>query len=277
MNYLEQLLAKMDDAATRAEFSGLVDKAPVVRDWIVDPDTRARHEAITHWAETEWDYDHGMSRVEWAQSQELDALRADRGKGMIEFKDIGELNEHLGRFIKDNGLVTKADYDAGIAREKDLMAQELNLMSTLATRIPYLNGKYQKDFGEMFDPDEFVSKAHEKGFAKFGKEGLDKYYDEFTAEKRTAKQAADLDARIKKERQEERDLVLKERGMGQNGQMPTLDGSPEMSHFEARIRGMNKPDPTQTSAPADAELGRGTIARFAANAADARERAQSVQ
>jgi hypothetical protein len=277
MNYIEQLQAKLDNLEARQHLDSLVKTAPVISDWIVDPDVRQKNEQINQWAETEWDYEHGMSRLEYQQQQELAALRVQlnsRGEGM----ELYELNEHLGRFIKDNGLMTKAEVDAIVTAKEQAFNNELNMIGTLATRIPYLNAKYQKDFGEVFDPDDFVSKAVEKGYHAYGKQGLEKFYDEFTAEKRESKQKADIEARIEAARAEERQKIQQEVGMGQNGRMPTLDGSPEMGHFEAKLKGMaSKPAEGTSSAPADAELGRGVIARFAAQAADARDRAQAIQ
>lgn len=273
MNYIEQLLAKIEDAEARQQFSGLLEKTPTVKDWIVDPETRTRSEQIQQWAETEWDYEHNMSRLEYQQQQELMALQAQIS-GQKPHMELNELNDHLAKYIKDNGLMTKAEYDAGIKEKAEAFEKELNLVSTLATRVSYLNNKYSRDFdGEMFDPDDFITKANEKGYARYGKEGLDKFYDEFTAEKRAAKSAADLE-RIKAEAREEgRKEALKQRGMGEGGQMPTLDGSPEMGHFEAKLKGGNKTfDPTQSAVPADVELGRG-VGRLAAAIADAKDRA----
>lgn len=270
MNYIEQLLAKLEDAEAKSQFSGLVEKAPILNEWIVDPDIRAQNEKISAWAESEWDYEHSMSKLEYQQSQELTALQAQiaqRGNGM----ELNELNDFLGKYIKDNGLMTKAEVEAQIQAKEQAFNSELNLVSNLATRVSYLNAKYQKDYGDMFDPDDFVTKAIEGGYAKEGKAGLDRYYGEFTREKQAAKQQADIDARVEAARKEEREKVMAERGMGTNGQMPTLDGSPEMGHFEAKLKGMAQADPNATAAPVNAELGRGTIARFAANAADAKD------
>lgn len=271
MNYIEQLLAKMEDAEAKADFNGLVERAPILNDWIVDPAVRAKNDEIAAWAETEWDYEHGMSKLEFQQQQELAVFKA-RGNGM----ELNELNEYLGKYIKDNGLQTRSEVEAQIKAKEDAFSQELNMVSTLATRVSYLNGRYQKDFGEMFDPDEFVQKAVDGGYAKQGKAGLDQYYQEYTKDKQTAKQTAEIEARIETARKEEREKVLAERGMGADGNMPTLDGSPEMGHFEAKLKGMANVDPNASTVPANAELGRGTIARFAANAADQRDRAQRV-
>lgn len=269
MNYIEQLLAKLEDVEAKQQFSGLIEKAPMLNDWIIDPDIRAKNDEITAWAETEWDYDHGMSKLEYQQSQELTTLRA-RGQGM----EINELNEFLGKYIKDNGLMTKAEVESQIKAKEDAFNNELNIVSNLATRVSYLNAKHHQEFGNMFDPDEFVQKAVDGGYAKDGRAGLDRYYSEFTREKQTAKSQAELDAKIEAARVDERNKVLAERGMGAGGQMPTLDGSPEMGHFEAKLKGMANQPAAGASAPADAELGRGAIARFAANAADQADRAR---
>ncbi len=275
MNYIEQLLEKLEDVEARTQFSGLIEKAPMLNDWIIDPALRAKNDEITAWAETEWDYEHGMSKLEYQQSQQLTELQTQlstRGQGM----ELNDLNDFLGKYIKDNGLMTKTEVEAEIKAKETAFSNELNLVSSLATRVSYLNAKYQKDYGDMFDPDDFVSKAIEGGYAAQGKAGLDQYYNEFTREKQTAKAQADIDAKIEAARKEEREKVLNERGMGANGQMPTLDGSPEMGHFEAKLKGMANQPPAGATAPADAELGRGTIARFAANAADAKDRAAGL-
>ena len=59
--------------------------------------------------------------------------------------------------------------------------------------------------------------------------------------------------------------------------MPTLDGSPEMGHFEQKIRGLgNKPiDPNASTVPAEVELGRG-VGKYAAAQWDQRDRAKGL-
>lgn len=268
-NYIEQLLAKLDDVDARTQFSELANKYTVINDFIVDPEARTRTEQIQQWADTEWDYEHGMSKLEYQQQQEIAALSA-RGNGM----ELNDLKAYLETYTKENGLMTKAEYDAGIAAKEASFNEQLGLVSKLATRIPYLNGKYQKDFGEMFDPDEFVKQAGEKGYAQFGEKGLDKFYDEFTAEKRAAKQTAEMEARAEAEATRRFEEKMKERGMGGQGAGPTLDGAPDMGHFESKMKGLSKQaDAGGPQAPADLELGRGGIARFAAQAADAKDRA----
>lgn len=278
MNYLEQLLTKIEDVEAREQFTGILAKAPMVSDWIMDPETRTKTEAIKSWAESEWNYEQGMSNLEYRQQQELAALqgRFEEANNRKDGMEINELNDFLGKYIKDNGLMTRTEHDAALKLKEDAFSSELNLVSTLASRVPYLNAKYQRDFGDVFDPDVFIKTANEKGFSRYGAEGLDKYYEEFTAEKRAEKTAADLEAKLAAARDEGRKAALQEAGMGQSGTMPTLDGSPEMGHFEARLKGMaNKIDPTQSQVPSEVELGRG-VGRHAAAIADARDRAALV-
>lgn len=274
-NYLQQLLEKIEDVEARGRFSELAEQHSEINNWIVDPELRAKTEEVSQWANDHWDYDHGMSRLEFEQQEKIAAYEADKGSQGMELED---LNAHLGKFIKDNGLMTRAEYDAGIKEKETAFGNELEVVSVLATRIPYLNARHNQEFGEMFDPDEFVTKAHEKGYARYGKAGLDKFYDEYTVEKRTAKQKADVERQVAEAEERGRKKGLSEVGMGGNrGAGPALDGEPDMGHFEAKLKGISRSTPEgSTSAPADAQLGSGAIARFAANAADQKDRAALV-
>lgn len=271
INYFDQLLEKIDNPEERTQFSELATKYSV-NDWVVDPALRAKTEEISTWAENEWDYEHGMSKLEFQQSQQLAALQGQldtRGNAM----ELKDLDEHLGKFMADKGLMTRAEHESAIAAKETAFNEMLGMTTTLATRIPYLNAQYQKDYGEMFDPDVFVSQANEKGYAKHGAKGLDEYYKEFTAEKAAAKQNADLEKRAEALANEKFQAKMNERGTQTGAAGLGNDSGPEMGHFEARLKGISKVDPAAATAPAELELGRGGIARFAANAADAKDRA----
>lgn len=279
INYFEQLLEKIDDPDARTQFSELATKYSVVNDWVIDPALRARAEEVTTWAENEWDYDHNMSKLEFQQSQQLvdsqNQLAVLQGQldtrgSAMELKD---LDEHLGKFMTEKGLMTKADHEAVIAQKEAAFNEQLGMTTVLATRIPYLNAQYQKDYGEMFDPDVFVTQANEKGYAKHGAKGLDEYYKEFTAEKALAKQNADLERRAETLATEKYEAKLKERGAQTGAVGLGNDSGSEMSAFEAKIRGMAKVNPNGSQAPADMELStRGGLAKFAANAMDQKDR-----
>ncbi len=269
MNYFEQLLEKIDDPDARTQLSELGTKYSVVNDWVVDPALRTKTEKISTWAENEWDYEHGMSKLEFQQSQQLAALQGQldiRGNGM----ELKDLDERLGTFMAEKGLMTKADHDAEIAAKTAVFNAELGMTTVLATRIPYLNAQYQRDYGEMFDPDVFVTQASEKGYAKHGAKGLDEYYKEFTAEKALAKQNADLEARAEKLADEKFQAKLQAAASQTGAAALGNDAGPEMGHFEARLRGGNA---KIEGDKVPAELALGQTAKYAAAIGDAKDRA----
>lgn len=170
--------------------------------------------------------------------------------------DLNELNQRLDAFMGEKKLLTA---DALAAKEQQVN-DLVNNMSRLATRIPYLNAQNKDEFGNYFDPDDFLAKATEAG-AK----DLDKYWkDTYTQEARSKKAEQEIERRVTDARRDERLKVLQEQS---GSQMPTLDGSPEIGHFQAKIMGLKDPNAPALIAP-EAELGKGQIARAAAQAGD---------
>lgn len=272
INYLEQLVGRIQDAEQRLQLNTLAGKNPEISQWIANPETVRRADEFSDWARANWDDAHDMTHREWAQSEQIRAFEARQGNAV----DINELNQHLGTFMTENKLVTQTAFDAAMKTKEDAFSAELNLISGLATRIPYLNAKYKDEFGEMFDPDAFVTQATEKGYARYGKEGLDKFYQEFTAEKSEAKRAADITKRVEDAKAEGRREGAQAVAMAQNGNTPTLDdGSPNLGHFQAKLMNLGK-DANGSPVPVNAELGRGQIARIAANAGDQADLARRV-
>ena len=279
MNYFDQLLEAITDTEAKEQFSGIVAKVPVLKDWIVDPTVRQQTEAMTRWAETEWDHDHGMSRREYQQERQLAELQtqlANKRDGM----ELNELEAYLAKYTSEKGLMTKAEYDAGIKAKEQEFANQLTMVSNLAGRIPYLNGKYQQEFGKMFDPDVFVKEANEKGYAQYGTTGLDKFYEEFTKTEREAKLAADIEAKVAAAKEEGRKAGLQEQIAQQGGGMPEAAGGSEMSHFQQFIMKGNKRGEVDLNAqrvPDEVPFGKGAVGEYAARLADARDRAASIQ
>lgn len=278
VNYFEQLLEKIDDQDARTQLSDLAAKHAVVNDWIVDPELRGKTEQISQWAESEWDYEHGMSKLEFQQTQQLADLQRQleqRGNGM----ELKDLDDYMGRFMSEKKLMTQEAHEAAlkaaITEKENEFNRELGITSIIATRVPYLNAQYQKDFGKMFDPDEFLTQANEKGYAKLGAKGLDEYYKEFTAADRKAKEDADIEARAEALATERFNAKMTERGAQTGAAGMTADGGTEMSAFQARVMGLNKTEnkEVQTS-PVDMELGRngGSMAKNFANQLDAKDR-----
>lgn len=269
-NYFDTLLETISDAEVKTQVQDLAGKVPQLKQWIVDPAAVARADQFARWADEQWDSAHNMTRIEWQQKEKIAALETQvstLGDGM----DLNELNDRLGTFMNEKGLVTKDSFDAAIKAKTDDFTRELDLMGKIATRLPYLNGKHEKEFGEFFDPDEFLVKATEAKATS-----VDAFYKEFIADKLEAKRTADIDKRIAEAKIEAKREALQERSMAENGQMPTLDGSPEISSFQARVMGMrNQAEGSQV--PAEAELGRGQIARIAARQGDMKALTTAVQ
>jgi hypothetical protein len=260
MNYFDQLLNSINDAEAREELQGFAQRVPELSDWVVDPETRRAAERTQQWTREYWDDEHGMPKAEYRQLQQIRALEAQvaNGNGM----ELDELNDYLGKFMTEKQLVTNemlADKERGV---NDL----LQAMERAAVRIPYLNQKHEREFGELFDPSEFLDKANAAKASD-----LDRFYNEYTSDKRTAKQQAEIDRKLAEAREEGRRAALQEKAMAPDGQMPSLDGGPVIGHFQKRIMGGDTTGSDSKSAPPEAELGRGLIAKFSARAGDQAE------
>ena len=207
--------------------------------------------------------------------------------------DLNELNAHLEQLTKDGKIATAETIKSQIeaiksdaswlkpALENELKAREqnyseyfnnmVNAQARFAVEIPYLNQKHMQEYGELFDPNEFLNKATEAKATD-----LRAFYQQFTADKAEAKRQADITAKIEAARKEERQKVLQEQALGNNGvnQNPASDGAPEMGHFQAKLMAQGtkqEGEGAKSPVPEGAELGRGQIARAAARAGDLAE------
>ena len=212
---------------------------------------------MDQWSKDNWDEDHGMTRAEYAYSQRIDALE-NEGRNRMTFE---ELNAQLDRYTTDKGLITQSQFQTAIQAKEAEFGRSLDTMARIATKVPYLNQKHEKEFGETFDPESFLTKATEAGA-----NNLDDFYDTFTKDKRAAKQEADVERRIQEAKDAGKREAMQAQSMSQDGQMPTLDGSPEIGHFQQKF--MAQREANSSAVPASAELGRGQIARAAAYAGD---------
>jgi hypothetical protein len=135
--------------------------------------------------------------------------------------------------------------------------------------VPYLNAKHQKEFGEMFDPDEFVAEAVKKN--RFD---LKPYYEEWVSQKRADKMKSDYEAKtqevtekLTKEKDEAVAAAKAEteriKGMGLGGQNPSDTESPTMGAFQRKVLKLEETQDDKSKAP-EVPLGEGGIAAFAA-------------
>jgi hypothetical protein len=265
-NYFEQLLGKIEDQTLRDEFKGLSAKIPDIDKWIVDPDIQNRVNTVESWYADNWDPDAGMPKAERIQreriaqqEQELERLRTQltTAKG-------NEMNtDQLEKYLSEKGLISKSDMEKTLKEKEDGFSRILDMVSSTATRVPYLNSKYKDEFGEYFDPDKFLEEA-----TKAKATNLDSFYErEYVAERRQKLMAEKHQKEVEEARLAGKREGLQER-VAQEGQMPTLDGSPDLGHFQMRVMGGQKENTSPV--PADAELGRGQIARIMAREGDAK-------
>ncbi len=280
-NIFDNLLEKLAES-DRATFTEIATRNPDIRNFIGDPDKVKRVDDVEKWYAEEWDFEHDMPKKEHAlvlKNQELETQLAEaaaKGEGM----NLDQLNAYLDERIKDGKVVSAAQMKeevTGIVTAKEKEFQDytnniLNSVASTATVVPYLNQRHQQEFGDLFHPNDLLKAANEAKATD-----LESFYDtKYVAEKRAAKQAkeaearqAEIDAKIAAAKEEGRKLGLQEK-IGEEGTSPSLDGSPEMGHFQSRI--LRAPTDSEGKPIAkDAILGRGQIAAAAARDADRRE------
>lgn len=294
-NAFEALLAAISDPNDREALNGLAAKNPSLRDYVATPEERQRMTQVQEWHAANWDDEHEMPKNEWRLKQQVDDLNRLLAESRTagDPMDLNELNAHLEQLTKDGKIATAETIKSQIeaiksdaswlkpALENELKAREqnyseyfnnmVNAQARFAVEIPYLNQKHMQEYGELFDPNEFLNKATEAKATD-----LRAFYQQFTADKAEAKRQADITAKIEAARKEERQKVLQEQALGNNGvnQNPASDGAPEMGHFQAKLMAQGtkqEGEGAKSPVPEGAELGRGQIARAAARAGDLAE------
>lgn len=276
-NPFEALLSAITDPNDAESLKGLATKYPSINDYIAPPDQVNLYRKVDAWSAQNWDDEHKMTKTEWRQQQQIAEMTRLIAEAPGDSMELNELNTWLDQQTKDGKVLTAAGLAEKVkpildetftAKEKgyqEFFSGMLNTQARIATRIPYLNAKHQQEYGTMFDPDEFLTKAVEAKATS-----LDEYYKTYTAEAAEAKRKADIDKQIADARADERKKALQETAMGERGQMPTSEGGPEMGHFEAKIRGLGVVK-DKSPVPEGAELGRNQISAAMARAGDRAE------
>jgi hypothetical protein len=267
------LLDTIGDAGDRQSFSEIAAKYPAIQDYLADPEDKALVDSVQKWRTDNWDDEHGMTRNEFAHSQRIQQLQAaldaaPTGEGM----NLEELDKYLETQITSGKLVSpemvRKEF-TGILTEKEkgynqLINEQMNVYTDTAVRIPFLMMKHEKEFGELLDPNQILRDAAEK------KMGLDQYYESIAGPKRAEAQAKKHTAELEAARAEGRKAAIEERVTNpQTGQSPTIDGDPQVGHFQAKL--MGEKSEKASAVPESAQLGDGLIARTAARAGDRAE------
>lgn len=267
-------------------FTGLAERYPQLKDYGLRQSDYSRSmnenrekleklEEWNTWKEQFWDSDSKMTKAEKQMQIELEEARTERtrleqaiatGNFGGQDMDFAQIENDLDGFLKKRGIVDKDTLTAKEAEFKALTGAQQYASLT----VPYLNLKHNKEFGEPFNPTEFVTQATEKG--RFDLEEF--YENSYVLGKRQAKVEADHKAeleRIKAEselavaqaKKDTEQLMERMKGMGP-GSGPTDDVGTEMGSFQRGYLKLDQAIPEGANVPEGVELGDHSIAKIAA-------------
>lgn len=284
MNVFEQLLTKLEEA-DRTILVDIATRNPALNTYIGDPEKVKRVDDVDKWYTENWDFEHDKNKHELALGRRVEELEKELTTAKGEAMDINQLNTFLDEKIKAGSVVSAQQMKEEVngivgAKEKEFEAYTKSLLNGAivgSLDSSFLTLKHFQEFGEVLDPNDIVKAANEAQATD-----LRAFYDtKFVAEKRAAKVAAEQatkDEAHKKEieaaKEEGRKAALEER-IGKEGQMPSIEGSPDLGHFQARM--MRVPVENKTSVPDDAVLGRNQISAAAARDYERAKLAGTVQ
>lgn len=281
----DEILSVFQSDEDRLAFTGLADRYPAIKEYgLRQSDYSRSMQEMDHekdylnrwksWEQENWDGAKGMTKGEVEKAQQLEALQAekDRLSQLIEFGSGGEMDfaelEKWGKDFREKNNLVSSDI---ILKEKKALEDKMNALNLFtaqaAVEVPFLNRRYEKEFGDQFDPQQFLKDANEKG-----RTNLREFYDEWTREARDKKTTESHRLEMERLREETTQQIAKQkeqadaelarlRGMSPGGS-PT-DGGEAISSMKAALLGI-KTDKDNTDDAPGAVLGGGGIAAVAA-------------
>jgi hypothetical protein len=287
----DELLETFSTQEDRKAFEDIATKYPQVKEYGLRQSDYSRqlnelNEQITElnewrdWRSRNWDDQRGMTTREVARLQELEELKTQKEQleQKVAFGGLGgddmnfEQLENWGKeFAAKNGFLTKDAISAKEQELRELVIGTNSFTANAALLVPYLNQRHQQEFGELFEPDQFLRDATAKN-----RHDLKDYYEkEFVVEKREAKRKADYeseiarvkseaDERVKKADENAQGAIERLKGMGPQGQSPADADGPQMASFQRKYLGLDKKPEDGSGAP-EVSLGEGGIAAYAAH------------
>ena len=293
----DALLETFGTDEDRAAFQSLAEKNPKVKEFGLRQDDYSRRlddvrndlEELNgptgwrNWLKGNWDPVHKKTKAEVAQQERLEALETEKaeletkmaamevGGSDMTFEDVERIATEA---MKKNGVdpnkfVSTNTLDERV-KEAETYIKNLNAYTAdAAILVPYLNAQHQKEFGDMFNPKNFLKAATEAKTTD-----LEAFYQTFTADTRMKRMQADADAKVKAA-QDERDAAVtaankrseealnRIQGMGPQGQNPADTEGPQMGPLQRKMLGLDVPKEGESKAP-EVPLGEGALAQFAA-------------
>jgi len=286
----DEILEKFGSDEDRTTFLGLAEKLPDLKESLLRQSdySRAmeenRQKLITlskwdSWANDNWvpdkeDPSKGYTKRELQALNEAEELKAEKERlaQLVEFGGIGdnemdfaEIEKWGKEFVGKQGFVTQESID----KEKKQLLEYANGLNQFTARaavdVPYLNQKHAKEFGDLFDPQDFLKAANEKNRTDL----RDFYEKEYVVEARQNKMKEAFEAEKKQlvdqyesKIQTEKQLAEERlhRVSGANAS-PTDGGESSMSPLQKNLMGIkdDKADDIPT-----VPLGTGSAAAVAA-------------
>ncbi len=217
-------------------------------------DTERKVEAWNKWAEENWDTENNAPKMEIYWRNKAQELESQVGTDMT-FDEIKNFTEG---FLSERGVMTRNDFESAINSKAAEIDKGFQGSAYFSAVIAEKTAEHLSEFGRPLKVREFIGKLGE-----YGTNDLDAAYDRYVQEERKTRDEKQLEEKIERIRNEEREKAKQEvlSQLPNNGGLPIDQGEPIAGHLEARVRSIGQPDAAEK-----ASLGDGTLAQIAAQA-----------
>lgn len=271
-NIFETLLTDIAEA-DREIFSGIAERNPGMKTYIADPQKVARVDEVENWYAANWDFENNCTKAEHARGLRIQGLEeqlaaqvaSGNNNKEAEAMTFEQLNTFLDEKITEGKVLSPNQMKAELKLVVDAKDAEfnayINRVAAISTEVPYLNQLHQRDLGEMFDPNDLLTKANEAKAIDL----RDYYFKTYSADARTAKAAKESEATaaantaaLAAAREEGRKAALQER-VGETGLgNPSSDGEADMGHLQLKLMHRAAPKPGEDGKPVEINSPLGT-------------------
>lgn len=217
-------------------------------------DTEKKVEAWNKWAEDNWDTENNAPKMEIYWRNKAQELESQVGTDMT----FDEIKNFTDNFLTERGVMTKNDFESAINSKAAEIDKGFQGSAYFSAVIAEKTAEHLSEFGKPLKVREFIGKLGE-----YGTNDLDAAYDRYVQEERKTRDEKQLEEKIERIRNEEREKAKQEvlSQLPNNGGLPIDQGEPIAGHLEARVRSIGQPDAAER-----ASLGDGTLAQIAAQA-----------
>jgi len=217
-------------------------------------DTEKKVEAWNKWAEDNWDTENNAPKMEIYWRNKAQELESQVGTDMT----FDEIKNFTDNFLTERGVMTKNDFESAINSKAAEIDKGFQGSAYFSAVIAEKTAEHLSEFGKPLKVREFIGKLGE-----YGTNDLDAAYDRYVQEERKTREEKQLEEKIERIRNEEREKAKQEvlSQLPNNGGLPIDQGEPIAGHLEARVRSIGQPDAAER-----ASLGDGTLAQIAAQA-----------